>query len=510
MKLHAEQLSNLAAAPRSPRASARCRPIISNMPTRPASQAMAKAGTVAVLLPGAFYFLRETQKPPVELLRKHGVPIAIATDCNPGTSPLTSLLLTMNMAATLFRLTVDECLAGVTREAARALGRLDEVGTLEAGKSLRSRDLGHRAPGRAGLPHGLQPAPCARLEGPMTSSSLTPGDVALADWRAIYRGAVVDARSGLRAGDRARAPRRSQRSSPRASRSTASTPASASWPACASTPADLATLQRNIVLSHAAGVGEPMPVADRAADDGAEARQPRAGRLGRAARDRAPARGDAGASGLTPVVPCQGSVGASGDLAPLAHMAAAMIGVGEMLRRRRPHAGRRGAGASRAAAARRSAPKEGLALLNGTQFSTAYALAGAVRGRDAVPARRWSPARCRPTRRAAPTRRSIRASMRCAAIAARSRRRDALRALMAGSADPRLASGRRRARAGPLLPALPAAGDGRRARPAAPGGGDAGDRGQRRLRQSADLRRRPARRCRAAISTPSRSPSPPT
>ncbi|MDU3130085.1 MAG: amidohydrolase family protein, partial [Bradyrhizobium sp.] len=96
--------------------------------------AMARAETVAVLLPGAFYFIRETQKPPVELFRKHGVKLALATDCNPGSSPLTSLLLTMNMAATLFRMTVDECLAGVTREGARALGVLAETGTLDAGK----------------------------------------------------------------------------------------------------------------------------------------------------------------------------------------------------------------------------------------------------------------------------------------------------------------------------------------------------------------------------------------
>jgi imidazolonepropionase len=96
--------------------------------------AMAAAGTVAVLLPGAFYFIRETKKPPVGLFRKHGTKMALATDCNPGTSPLTSLLLTMNMGATLFHLTVEECLAGVTREAARALGRLDSLGTIEAGK----------------------------------------------------------------------------------------------------------------------------------------------------------------------------------------------------------------------------------------------------------------------------------------------------------------------------------------------------------------------------------------
>jgi len=96
--------------------------------------AMAKAGTAAVLLPGAFYFLRETKRPPVELLRRHRVPIAVATDCNPGTAPLTSPLLAMNMAATLFGLTLEECIAGFTREAASALGRLDEVGTLEPGK----------------------------------------------------------------------------------------------------------------------------------------------------------------------------------------------------------------------------------------------------------------------------------------------------------------------------------------------------------------------------------------
>jgi imidazolonepropionase len=96
--------------------------------------AMARAGTVAVLLPGAFYYLRERQVPPIDALRRHRVPIAIATDSNPGTAPITSLLLVMNMAATLFRLTVDETIAGVTREAARALGRLSEIGTIEFGK----------------------------------------------------------------------------------------------------------------------------------------------------------------------------------------------------------------------------------------------------------------------------------------------------------------------------------------------------------------------------------------
>ena len=88
----------------------------------------------AVLLPGAFYVLKEKQRPPVEAFRRLGVPMAVATDSNPGTSPITSLLTTMNMAATLFGLTVDECLAGTTREAARALGRLGQSGTIEIGK----------------------------------------------------------------------------------------------------------------------------------------------------------------------------------------------------------------------------------------------------------------------------------------------------------------------------------------------------------------------------------------
>lgn len=96
--------------------------------------AMAQAGTVAVLLPGAYYFLRETVQPPVAALREAGVPMALATDCNPGTSPMTSLLMAMNMACTLWRLTPQEALAGCTVHAARALGLAHEVGTLEVGK----------------------------------------------------------------------------------------------------------------------------------------------------------------------------------------------------------------------------------------------------------------------------------------------------------------------------------------------------------------------------------------
>ena len=133
VKLHADQLSNLGGARLAAEHGALSADHLEHADTDGAA-AMAKAGTVAVLLPGAFYMLRECQAPPVAAFRHHGTRIALASDCNPGTSPVTSLLLVMNMGATLFRLTVEECLAGITREAARALGRLDEIGTLETGK----------------------------------------------------------------------------------------------------------------------------------------------------------------------------------------------------------------------------------------------------------------------------------------------------------------------------------------------------------------------------------------
>ena len=133
VKLHADQLSNLHGAKLAAAHGALSADHLEYTDEEGAA-ALAAAGTVAVLLPGAFYVLREKQLPPVEAFRRHNAAIAIATDSNPGTSPITSLLLTMNMAATLFRLTVDECLAGVTREAARALGRAD-IGTLKIGKA---------------------------------------------------------------------------------------------------------------------------------------------------------------------------------------------------------------------------------------------------------------------------------------------------------------------------------------------------------------------------------------
>lgn len=133
IKLHAEQLSNLHGAEMAARLGALSADHLEYLDEE-GVRAMAEAGTVAVLLPGAFYFLRETQKPPIDLLRKHNVPMALATDCNPGSSPTTSPLLMMNMAAVFFRLTPEEALAGFTRNAAAALGLSGEVGTLEIGK----------------------------------------------------------------------------------------------------------------------------------------------------------------------------------------------------------------------------------------------------------------------------------------------------------------------------------------------------------------------------------------
>lgn len=133
VKLHADQLSNLHGAKLAADYGALSADHLEHT-DEDGVIALAKAGTVAVVLPGAYYTLRETQAPPIALFRKHGTHLALATDSNPGTSPLTSLLLTMNMGATLFRMTVDECLIGVTREGARALGKLSDIGTLEVGK----------------------------------------------------------------------------------------------------------------------------------------------------------------------------------------------------------------------------------------------------------------------------------------------------------------------------------------------------------------------------------------
>lgn len=132
VKLHAEQLSDSGGAALAAHHQALSCDHLEWLSDEGA-QAMARAGTVAVLLPAAFYFLRETRVPPIDLLRRHGVPMAVSTDCNPGSSPCTSLLLALNMACTLFRLTPEEALAGATRVAARALGLTDR-GMLAAGQ----------------------------------------------------------------------------------------------------------------------------------------------------------------------------------------------------------------------------------------------------------------------------------------------------------------------------------------------------------------------------------------
>ncbi len=131
--VHAGQLSDIGAA----QAAAKCGALSADhleYLDADGARALAAAGTVAVLLPTAYFTLKQTAPPPVNLLRGAGVPIAVATDSNPGTSPCTSILLAMNMSCTLFGLTPEEALAGVTRQAARALGVLDEVGTIEVGK----------------------------------------------------------------------------------------------------------------------------------------------------------------------------------------------------------------------------------------------------------------------------------------------------------------------------------------------------------------------------------------
>lgn len=146
VKLHADQLSNLHGGALAAKHRALSADHLEHLDAEGVAE-MAAAGTVATLLPGAFYFVRETRLPPIAAMRAARLPISLATDCNPGTSPLTSLLLVMNMAATLFRLTVEECLAGVTRNAARAVGLADRVGTLSAGQScdLAIWDIQHPA-----------------------------------------------------------------------------------------------------------------------------------------------------------------------------------------------------------------------------------------------------------------------------------------------------------------------------------------------------------------------------
>ncbi|HFB54407.1 MAG TPA: imidazolonepropionase [Hellea balneolensis] len=133
VKLHAEQLSNQGGTKLAAQYKALSADHLEYLDEE-GVKAMADAGTVAVLLPGAFYVLQETQKPPLDSLRSQGVPIALATDCNPGSSPITSPLIILNMACTLFGMTPEQALAGMTREGAKALGLHNDIGTLEIGK----------------------------------------------------------------------------------------------------------------------------------------------------------------------------------------------------------------------------------------------------------------------------------------------------------------------------------------------------------------------------------------
>lgn len=134
VKLHAEQLSNLNGAALAAEFGALSADHLEHLDEAGAA-AMARANMVGVLLPGAFYALKETHKPPVAMLRRHNVPMAVATDCNPGTSPVLSATLMLSMACTLFGLTPEEALAGMTRNAAKALGRDAELGTIASGKA---------------------------------------------------------------------------------------------------------------------------------------------------------------------------------------------------------------------------------------------------------------------------------------------------------------------------------------------------------------------------------------
>ena len=163
VKLHAEQLSDSAGAALAASFGALSCDHLEWL-SEDGARAMARAGTVAVLLPGAFYFLRETKLPPIALLREVGVPLAIATDCNPGTSPCTSLLLMLNMACTLFRLTPEEALAGVTRNAARALGLADR-GVLIEGKRADFVVWDAQHPAELAYAMGLNPCRATCVQG---------------------------------------------------------------------------------------------------------------------------------------------------------------------------------------------------------------------------------------------------------------------------------------------------------------------------------------------------------
>jgi imidazolonepropionase len=173
VKVHAEQLSDQGGASLAAKYRALSADHLEYL-TETGAKALARSGTVAVLLPGAFYFLRESRIPPVGLLRQYGIPIAVATDSNPGTSPVGSLLLMVNMACTLFRLTPEEALAGVTRNAAEALGLEERVGTLEKGKDADFAVWDIAEPAELAYALGFNPCRQVIRHGEIVTAALPP------------------------------------------------------------------------------------------------------------------------------------------------------------------------------------------------------------------------------------------------------------------------------------------------------------------------------------------------
>ncbi|GLP95425.1 imidazolonepropionase [Paraferrimonas sedimenticola] len=171
-KMHAEQLSNLGGSALAAELGALSVDHIEFLDEN-GVKALAKSGTVAVLLPGAFYFLRETQLPPLDALREHGVPMAIASDFNPGSSPICSLKLMLNMACTLFSMTPEEALAGVTRHAAKALGLEQQMGQIKAGMQadLALWDIQH--PSELSYSYGVNPLQALMIQGKLQQISAT-------------------------------------------------------------------------------------------------------------------------------------------------------------------------------------------------------------------------------------------------------------------------------------------------------------------------------------------------
>ncbi len=288
--------------------SARSRRTISNIPTRPASPRWRRPAPSRCCCRAPSTSSARPSCRRSALFRRQGVPIALATDCNPGTSPLTSLLLDDEHG----RDPVPPDRGGMPAPASPATRRARSAGSMRSARSKPAR--------AATSPSGTSSArPSWSTAWASTRSMRASGGVndrARADPRrraARANGAPSIAAPASALDPACRPADRRERgrggappSSPRASRSMGSIPASVSSPACASTRTISATLQRNIVLSHAAGVGEPMPLPIVAADDGAEARQPRAGRLGRAAGDAWRCWKPCSRTGLTPVVPSPG------------------------------------------------------------------------------------------------------------------------------------------------------------------------------------------------------------